>query len=144
MTDCVNQKVSRRILLIDDSIGFTHSIEGHLKLDNYECVVSNDLITGLASILEERFDIVVVNADIPEFNDDIMNFIIINAKLNDQKIIILKSVPLLNERVKELNENGTCYCLDKSISPQELLHTIKSCHNFIAIPKQKINTIFTN
>jgi len=146
MTCYTSQQGFMRILIIDNNEGFNHLTYNHImKQNNCECIVLNDALTGVSFILEEGFDIVILNADMPEFSDDVIEFIAINGKLNDQKIIMLKSLPLSNERVKELLEQGIHSCLGKSVSPQELLNIIKLSQNSADVSKQKIiNTFFVN
>ncbi|NHI02314.1 hypothetical protein DYY67_1996 [Candidatus Nitrosotalea sp. TS] len=132
MTYCEKIKCVK-ILLVDEDDNLTKKIEKILEEKNFECVISNEISTGLLMILEQKFDIVVLDLNMfKPLSNDMIEFLAIIRKLNEQKLILTTKL-LLNKDlmlkimrngfdaflVKPLNIETFCEIINRKDSPSE-------------------------
>jgi len=75
------------ILLIDDNEQISNMLHTFLTLEGHSCMVSNDGQEGLNLIQTKKFDIILLDLAIPDFDGfDIINALEKNKKINENKI----------------------------------------------------------
>lgn len=118
--------MSRRILFIDDNTEITQLIAKFLRLKNYDVTVINDGKTGSYHILNQKYDAVLLDVSMPGVSGfDIIDNLVKQGKIRDQKIILLTAVELSKDEIKELLELGVYSCLLKPVEMSSLIYTIE-------------------
>lgn len=105
-----------KILHLDDNRIFTDLFSKLLEMHDHECTVSNDGKIALQLTLAEKFDVVILDLQMPEFSGhDYIDELDKLGLLQTQNIIILTGfLPEGNER-DELLKRGIKACVEKPI-----------------------------
>ena len=120
------QKIEK-ILLIDDNEEMTRLISKYLKLKNYDIAISNNGKNGTSLILNQKFDIVLLDISMPEFNGfEVIDTLVREGKIANQKIIVFTAVDLSKEEIDGLLELGVSHCILKPVEINELVRIIES------------------
>lgn len=118
--------MSKRILFIDDNLEITSLISKFLRLKNYDVTVINDSKTGSHHILNKKYDAIILDISMPGISGfDIIDSLVKQGKIKNQKIILLTAVELSKEDIKELLELGVYSCLLKPVEMNSLIYTIE-------------------
>ena len=118
--------MSKKILFIDDNLEITLLISKFLRLKNYDVTVINDSKTGLHHILNQKYDIIILDISMPGISGfDVIDSLIKQEKIKDQKIILLTAVELSKEDIAALLELGVYSCLLKPVEMNSLIYTIE-------------------
>jgi len=123
-----NQAESRlNVLIIDDNEQITKMISSFLDMSNYDCTVVNDGKEGLELIKTERYDSIVLDIAMPEFDGyEILDTLQKEDPSQISKIIILTASSIPLETVKKFKELGVSSCLQKPVDIDQLLSKITS------------------
>ena len=114
------------ILLIDDNKEITTMLAKYLKSSSHEVSVSNDGRNGLNMIINNKFDVVLLDLAMPEFSGtDIIESLAKENKLKNQKIILFTASSKHEDEISELIKKGAHSCLKKPIDPDELLNYLE-------------------
>ena|SRR6266571_4799656 len=114
-----------KILFIDDNTEITELISKFLRLQNYDVTVVNDGKTGISLLLNQKFDVLLLDVSMPGFNgSDIIDTLVEQGRINYQKIIILTAVNMSREETDGLLELGIYCCLLKPVEMDVLVKTI--------------------
>ena len=117
-----------KLLLIEDNHDVSNMISQYLKLKGYDCIVADNGKNGLDLILNEKFDVILMDLAMPEFSGyDVIASLEAAGKLREQKLIILTVYALTEEKIKDLEDRGVYSCIKKPIPLQELGKVIQSC-----------------
>ena len=117
-----------KLLLIEDNHDVSNMISQYLKLKGYDCIVADNGKNGLDLILNEKFDVILMDLAMPEFSGyDVIASLEAAGKLREQKLIILTVYALSDEKIKGLESRGVYACIKKPVQLQELVKTIQSC-----------------
>jgi len=123
-----NQAESRlNVLIIDDNEQITKMISSFLDMSNHDCTVVNDGKEGLELIKTERYDSIVLDLAMPEFDGyEILDTLQKEDPSQISKIIILTASSISLETVKKFKELGVSSCLQKPVDIDQLLSKITS------------------
>ena len=123
-----NQAESRlNVLIIDDNEQITKMISSFLDMSNHDCTVVNDGKEGLELIKTERYDSIVLDLAMPEFDGyEILDTLQKEDPSQISKIIILTASSIPLETVKKFKELGISSCLQKPVDIDQLLSKITS------------------
>ena len=114
------------ILLIDDNKEITTMLAKYLKSSSHEVSISNDGRNGLNMIINNKFDVVLLDLAMPEFSGtDIIESLAKENKIKNQKIILFTASSKPEDEISELIKKGAHSCLKKPIDPDELLNYLE-------------------
>jgi len=113
------------ILIIDDNEQITKMLTTFLELKNHNCTVTNEGKQGLTLIQEEKFDVVLLDLAMPEFD----GYAVINAleskdMLKNSKIIVFTASTISQEELDKLVSRGVNSYILKPIDIDLLLAKI--------------------
>lgn len=116
-----------KILIIDDDEEITKMVTKFLNHKGHECSFSNYGREGLSMIEKQKFDVVLLDMNMPEFNGhDILDSLKKSGKIRNQKIIIFSVLPMQDEQLKTLIKDGVHSSIDKPLQLKELLDAIEN------------------
>lgn len=116
-----------KILIIDDDEEITKMVTKFLGHKGHDCSFSNDGRTGLSMIEKQKFDVVLLDMNMPEFNGyDVLDDLKKNGKIRNQKIIIFSVLPMQDDQLKNLIKDGVHSSIDKPLQLKELLNAIQN------------------
>jgi len=114
------------ILLVDDNKEITTMLAKYLKSSGHEVSVANDGRNGLNMIMNNKFDVVLLDIAMPEFSGkDVLESLEKENKIKNQKIILFTASSKSDEEISELIKKGAHSCLKKPIDPDELLNYLE-------------------
>ena len=106
-----------RILIVDDNRDITTLFSELFTLKNHECVALDDGKKAVKTILEERFDRIILDLSMPGFSgEDILKKVSEEKNLEFMHIIVLTASDISKEREFELKQLGVKKILKKPIS----------------------------
>ncbi len=113
------------VLIIDDNEQITKMISSFLGMSNHDCTVVNDGKEGLEQIKTKRFDSIVLDLAMPEFDGyEILSTLQSEDPSQLPKIIILTASTVPIETVRKFKELGVSSCLQKPVDIDQLLSRI--------------------
>ena len=113
------------VLIIDDNEQITKMISSFLDMSNQDCTVVNDGKEGLELIKTKKFDSVVLDLAMPEFDGyEILETLQKEDPSQISKIIILTASSVSIETVRKFKELGVSSCLQKPVDIDQLLSRI--------------------
>ena len=115
-----------KALIIDDNQDISELLSIFLKSKGYDTVVINDSRLALGHIIEENYDVTVLDISMPELSGiDIIRKLERKNILKDKKIIILSAVAFSSRQFNNLLEKeGIQTILKKPVRLNELLTAI--------------------
>ena len=117
-----------KLLLIEDNYDVSSMIAQYLTIKGYDCIVADNGKYGLELILNEKYDIILMDLAMPEFSGyDIIAYLEAAGKLREQKLIVLTVYALTEEKIKDLENRGVYSCIKKPIPLHELGNVIQLC-----------------
>jgi len=118
-----------KILVVDDDKQTTSMLSKFFNYEGHPTVVTNDPMEGLQLIQHEKFDVILLDIYMPEFNGlNIIKILATNEVLKDQNIFIFSGVDYYENQIKDmLTRDGINGFLKKPIELDKLLTTITSC-----------------
>ena len=118
-----------KILVVDDDKQTTSMLSKFFNYEGHSTVVTNDPMEGLRHIQQEKFDVILLDISMPEFNGlNIIKILATDEILKDQNIFIFSGVDYYENQIKDmLTRDGINGFLKKPIELDELLTTITSC-----------------
>ena len=113
------------VLIIDDNEQITKMISSFLDMSNHDCTVVNDGKDGLELIKTKKFDSIVLDLAMPEFDGyEILETLQKEDPSQISKIIILTASSVSIETVRKFKELGVSSCLQKPVDIDQLLSRI--------------------
>lgn len=123
-----------KILVVDDLPNITRVISKYLNAKGHSCITSTSGKEGLELIKKKKFDVVLLDLDMPEVSGfDIIDEVENDVKLKDCKIIVQTAINLTNTEIDNLYKKGVMWFVKKPLQLRELLETIESVHSTIPI-----------
>ncbi len=118
-----------KILVVDDDKQTTSMLSKFFNYEGHSTVVTNDPMEGLRHIQQDKFDVILLDISMPEFNGlNIIKILATNEILKDQNIFIFSGVDYYENQIKDmLTRDGINGFLKKPIEIDKLLTTITSC-----------------
>lgn len=118
-----------KILVVDDDKQTTSMLSKFFNYEGHLTVVTNDPMEGLKHIQQDKFDVILLDISMPEFNGlNIIKILATNEILKDQNIFIFSGVDYYENQIKDmLTRDGINGFLKKPIELDKLLTTITSC-----------------
>jgi len=115
-----------KILHVDDNQNLTRLVSEFLKIKGIDSVVTNDPKKGLDRIKEEKFDVVLLDNNMPGlYGTDIIQILENEKILKDQNIIILSGDTFTTRQIEDLlKKDGIKNLLKKPISLNDLFSEI--------------------
>ena len=117
-----------KILIVDDDKQTTSMLSKFFNYKGYQIVVSNDAMEGLIHIKKEKYDVILLDINMPVISGiNIIQILAAGGKLKDKNIFIFSGVDCHNSQVKDLlRRDGVNGFLKKPIELDELLTVITS------------------
>jgi len=118
-----------KILVVDDDKQTTSMLSKFFNYEGHSTVVTNDPMEGLRHIQQDKFDVILLDISMPEFNGlNIIKILATDEILKDQNIFIFSGVEYYENQIKDmLTRDGINGFLKKPIELDKLLTTITSC-----------------
>ena len=115
-----------KILVVDDDKQTTSMLSKFFNYEGHSTVVTNDPMEGLKHIQQDKFDVILLDISMPEFNGlNIIKILATNEILQDQNIFIFSGVDYYENQIKDmLTRDGINGFLKKPIELDELLTKI--------------------
>lgn len=117
--------MSRRVMLVDDSIGTRGILKFTLKREDYDCLEAPDGAEALDMLRRDRVDCVITDYWMPNMT----GLELVRAIRSDQK---LRHLPVLvvttdshPDRKTELQEAGATGWIIKPFQPDDLLNAVR-------------------
>jgi len=113
------------ILIIDDNEQITKMLTTFLELKKHKCMVANEGKHGLALIHENKYDVVLLDLAMPEFD----GYVVIKAleskdMLKNNKIIVFTASTITQDELNQLVSRGVTSYILKPIDIDLLLAKI--------------------
>jgi len=116
-----------KILTIDDNKMITGMISEYLNYCGHSCVSSNDGREGLALILEQQFDAILLDLFMPKFSGfDIIESLAQTGKIKGQKILVFSADDVKEDEIKKLMAKGVYGSMHKTTDVETMEKTIRS------------------
>lgn len=120
-----NSKIKLNILLIDDNEQISNMLNTFLTLVGHNCTISNDGKLGLELIENQKFDVILLDLAIPEFDGfDIINSLEKRNMIKNNKIILFTASGISQKELDVLVKRGIHSYILKPIELDELLEKI--------------------
>ena len=115
-----------QVLLVDDNKDLTRLVSEFLKVKGIDSVVTNDPKKGLDRIKEEKYDVVLLDNNMPGlYGTDIIQTLENEKILKDQNIIILSGDDFTTRQIEDLlKKDGIKNLLKKPTSLDDLFAEI--------------------
>ncbi len=99
----------------------------YLNSRGHECLVSNDGREGLAMILEQTFDAILLDIMMPKFSGyDIVKSLIQTGKIKENKILVFSAGDISEGELKILQDNGVNCSMHKTTDMLVMEKTIQN------------------
>jgi len=119
------KKLHLNVLIIDDNEQITQLISSFLDMSGHNCTIVNDGKEGLEQIKTNRFDSIVLDLSMPEFDGyEILNTLEKDDPTQMHKIVILTASNVSPYVIQKFRDLGISACLQKPADIDELLSSI--------------------
>jgi len=117
-----------KILIVDDDKQTTSMLSKFFNYKGYQIVVSNDAMEGLRHIKKEKYDVILLDINMPVISGiNIIQILAAGGKLKDKNIFIFSGADYNQNQIKDLlRRDGVNGFLKKPIELDELLNVITS------------------
>jgi two-component system, OmpR family, response regulator len=114
------------VLLIDDNKEITEMISFFLDSQDISCNVANNGREGLGKIKNEKYDVILLDLTMPEFNGyDIFNDLLKENLLRKNNIVLFTASYISEENTLKMMEEGAKGIIKKPISINQIIETIE-------------------
>lgn len=121
---------SLEVLIIDDNEQITKMLTTFLELKEQKCTITNDGKEGLAMIKEKRYDVILLDLAMPEFDGyAVIKDLEENNLLKDRNIIVFTASTITQEELDGLVNRGVKSYMLKPIDIDVLLSRILETAN---------------
>ena len=116
-----------KILMIDDNQSITNMMSKFLGMKGHDVTVSNNSRNGLNLIIQQKFDVVLLDLSMPEFSGaDVIDALVQNGKIKDQKVMLFTASSVTDGDIENLLKKGAHSIIKKPIGLNELLKTLEA------------------
>ena len=121
-------KIIVRIFVIDDDADTTNMLSKFLNGMGFETIVTNDPMEGLKKIRREKFDVILLDINMPVVTGyGIIEMLSVAGILQDQNIFVFSGVNLPEIQKKNiLRKDGVNGFLEKPIDLEKLVNVISN------------------
>jgi len=115
-----------KILIVDDDKQTTSMLSKFFNYKGHQIVVSNDPMKGLRYIQKEKYDVILLDINMPVISGiNIIQILAAGGNLKNKNIFIFSGVDCHESQIKDLlRRDGINGFLKKPIELDELLTTI--------------------
>jgi two-component system, OmpR family, response regulator len=114
------------VLLIDDNKEITEMISFFLDSQDISCKISNSGREGLGKIKNEKYDVILLDLTMPEFNGyDIFNDLLRENLLVKNNIVLFTASYISEENIQKMIQEGAKGIIKKPISIDKIIETIE-------------------
>ena len=119
------EEESMRVCIIDDNNDILELLENILIATGNEVSVANNGKEGLSLILNEKFDLIILDITMPDFSGiDVVRYLDINEKLRKNHIIFLTAAEVSESVLKEWFDKGVKTCIKKPVEFQDFFEYV--------------------
>lgn len=115
-------QILHSILIIDDEVRFSSSLDLLLRSEGYEVRVAGDGETAFALLEQQSFSVALVDINLPDTSGNVIAARI-GKEYPDTAVIILTGNATIDNAVESLRQGVDDY-LRKPCAPERLLHTV--------------------
>jgi len=114
-----------KILIIDDNQSITTMVSKYLVLKGNECTVANDGKQGLEMILQNKYDLIIMDISMPEFSGrDIVDYLEKNKILRENNIVLFTASAISADEIDDMINRGVKGALRKPVDLVEIDKTL--------------------
>jgi len=114
-----------KILIIDDNQSITTMVSKYLVLKGNECTVANDGKQGLEMILQNKYDLIIMDISMPEFSGrDIIDYLEKNQILREKNIVLFTASAISADEIDDMINRGVKGALRKPVDLVEIDKTL--------------------
>jgi len=114
-----------KILIIDDNQSITTMVSKYLVLKGNECTVANDGKQGLEMILQNKYDLIIMDISMPEFSGrDIIDYLEKNQILREKNIVLFTASAISADEIDDMIKKGVKGALRKPVDLVEIDKTL--------------------
>jgi CheY-like chemotaxis protein len=115
-----------KILLVDDNKETTSMLSKFFNYKGHQIVVSNDPMEGLGYIKKEKYDVILLDINMPVISGiNIIQILAAGGNLKNKNIFIFSGVDIHESQIRDLlRRDGVNGFLKKPIELDELLTAI--------------------
>ena len=116
-----------KILIVEDHENLSILFSKMLKVSGHEAVVANGGRNGLAMILENKFDAIVLDLAMPDFSGyQVIDELEKDNSIKNYKIVVLTATAISQEKIDHLKNQGVKTVLKKPIQVDTLIEALKN------------------
>ncbi len=115
-----------KILLVDDNKETTSMLSKFFNYKGHQIIVSNDPMEGLTHIKKEKYDVILLDINMPVISGiNIIQILAAGGNLKNKNIFIFSGVDIHESQIRDLlRKDGVNGFLKKPIELDELLTAI--------------------
>jgi CheY-like chemotaxis protein len=118
----------KRVFIVDDSQTVRKNLSGILVKDGYEVVEATNGTEALKRLGQERFDLVLMDLEMPGLNGfELLRIIEAGNLAKDAPILVITGTRKDLAAVHEIKKLGASGFIDKSLPSEELLFHVSQC-----------------
>ena len=115
-----------KILCVEDDVDIATLMDNVLSASGHYATVCHNGVEAVSLCKSEGFNLIFLDLGIPELSGrEVIEKLEKDGFLNDQKIVILTANDLTNEEIQYFNEKGITEILQKPISLEKILESVK-------------------
>jgi CheY-like chemotaxis protein len=119
--------MKKRVLVVDDSYPSARLLEAVLDADGFHVQVARDAGRALVIASQERFDVVLVDLELPGMNGcELTRALKSNPRMENVPIIVVTACDLDTDEKKARSAGAQCV-MAKPIDPMSLRNAIATC-----------------
>jgi len=114
-----------KILIIDDNQSITTMVSKYLVLKGNESTVANGGKQGLEMILQNKYDLIIMDISMPEFSGrDIVDYLEKNKILRENNIVLFTASAISADEIDDMINRGVKGALRKPVDLVEIDKTL--------------------
>lgn len=114
------------VLIIDDDVPITNMVSQFLILNKHQCTTANDGKDGLSQILNNSFDVIILDLAMPDFSGyNILEELEKKNALLSNNIIVFTAASLTKKEEENLGKYEVKTILKKPIRMPDLLKNLE-------------------
>ncbi len=115
-----------KILIVDDDVELTNSLESTITTGGHDAQSANDPKVGLKLIRDEKHDVVFLDLSMPELSGvDIIANLVEDDKIKLENIVIITASVTNDKELQKLIDSGVHSILRKPLDINALLDKIE-------------------
>jgi two-component system OmpR family response regulator len=115
-----------KILLVEDNTSITKALSKFFNFKGFDCTAINDGRNGLEMIRNGSYDVVLLDLAMPDFTGyDVIEALVKENKVKDQRIIVLTASSLSDDKYKKLRATGIHSVQNKPMDVNTLIEVMR-------------------